>query len=89
MLESQAVVGNSDMLQAMQRDALRLAGKALDDFEAVDSTKIARFIKKDSSPPRLLHLLRHRQPGDPAVQGPSSAGRRCGAGGEVCACLSS
>ncbi|RCV13506.1 hypothetical protein SEVIR_2G363200v4 [Setaria viridis] len=47
MLESQAVIGDTDMLQAMQQDALRLAGKALDDFEAVDSTEIARFIKKE------------------------------------------
>ncbi|RLM84456.1 hypothetical protein C2845_PM04G26470 [Panicum miliaceum] len=47
MLESQAVIGDTDMLQAMQQEALRLAGKALDDFEAVDSTEIARFIKKE------------------------------------------
>ncbi|CAN6205743.1 unnamed protein product [Urochloa humidicola] len=47
MLESRAVIGDTDMLQAMQRDALRLAGKALDDFEAVDSTEIARYIKKE------------------------------------------
>lgn len=46
MLESRAVIGDTDMLQAMQKDALRLAGKALDDFEAFDSTEIARFIKK-------------------------------------------
>ncbi|WVZ66339.1 hypothetical protein U9M48_015576 [Paspalum notatum var. saurae] len=47
MLESQAVIGDTDMLRAMQQDALRLAGKALDHFEAVDSTEIARFIKKE------------------------------------------
>jgi len=46
MLESQAVIGDTDMRQAMQQYALRLAGKALDDFEAADSTEIARFIKK-------------------------------------------
>ncbi|KAL6656765.1 hypothetical protein ACP70R_004545 [Stipagrostis hirtigluma subsp. patula] len=46
MLERQAVIGDSDTLQAMQRDALRLAGKALDGFEAGDSTDIARLIKK-------------------------------------------
>ncbi|KAG2637673.1 hypothetical protein PVAP13_2NG532403 [Panicum virgatum] len=46
MLESRAVIGDTDMLQAMQQEALRLAGKALDNFEAVDSTEIARFIKK-------------------------------------------
>ncbi|KAL6856113.1 hypothetical protein ACP4OV_018915 [Aristida adscensionis] len=47
MLESQAVIGDTDMLQAMQQAALRLAGRALDDFEAGDSTHIARFIKKE------------------------------------------
>jgi len=46
MLESRAVIGDTDMLQAMQQEALRLAGKALDYFEAVASTEIARFIKK-------------------------------------------
>jgi dynein light chain LC8-type len=46
MLENQAVIGDTDMLQAMQQYALRLAGKALDNFEAIDSTEIARFIKK-------------------------------------------
>jgi dynein light chain LC8-type len=47
MLESRAVIGDTDMLQAMQQHALRLAGKALDEFEAVvDATAIAGFIKK-------------------------------------------
>ncbi|GKV19124.1 hypothetical protein SLEP1_g29418 [Rubroshorea leprosula] len=38
--------GKTDMLQAMQKDALHLASKALDNFEACESTDIARFIKK-------------------------------------------
>ena len=46
MLESQAVIGDTDMRKAMQQDALRQARKALDDFEGADSTEIARFIKK-------------------------------------------
>jgi hypothetical protein len=54
MLESQAVIGDTDMRQAMQQDALRLAGKALDDFEAADSTEIARFIKKVWRPSVLV-----------------------------------
>ncbi|GLT83048.1 hypothetical protein SLE2022_013610 [Rubroshorea leprosula] len=47
MLEGKAVVGETDMLQTMQKDALHLASKALDIFEANESTDIARFIKKD------------------------------------------
>ncbi|KAJ3670282.1 hypothetical protein LUZ60_010606 [Juncus effusus] len=47
MLETKAVIGETDMLQAMQVNALRLAGKALDEFEATDATEIARFIKKE------------------------------------------
>ncbi|GLU23105.1 hypothetical protein SLE2022_391360 [Rubroshorea leprosula] len=39
--------GKTDMLQAMQKDALHLASKALDNFEACESTDIARFIKKE------------------------------------------
>lgn len=46
MLESQAIIGETDMLQTMQQDALRLAGKALDEFDVTDSTEIACFIKK-------------------------------------------
>lgn len=49
MLESKAIIGDSDMLQTMQQDALRLAGKALDEFDITDSTEIAHFIKKVSS----------------------------------------
>ncbi|KAK3127384.1 hypothetical protein QOZ80_7AG0572510 [Eleusine coracana subsp. coracana] len=47
MMESRAVIGDTDMLQAMQKEALRLAGQALDNYEAIDSTEIARFIKKE------------------------------------------
>ena len=46
MLEGKAVVGDTDMLQAMQQDALHLAAKALDVFDATETTNIARFIKK-------------------------------------------
>jgi dynein light chain LC8-type len=46
-MESRAVIGGTDMLQTMQQHALRLAGKALEKFEAVvDATAIAGFIKK-------------------------------------------
>ncbi|KAG6778673.1 hypothetical protein POTOM_015013 [Populus tomentosa] len=47
MLEGKAVVGETDMLQTMQQDALHLAAKALDIFDVAESTDIARFIKKD------------------------------------------
>ncbi|KAK8618360.1 hypothetical protein V6N13_132354 [Hibiscus sabdariffa] len=47
MLEGKAIVGETDMLQTMQKDALHLAAKALDIFEATESTDIAQFIKKD------------------------------------------
>ncbi|KAK1279704.1 hypothetical protein QJS04_geneDACA003176 [Acorus gramineus] len=47
MLEGKAVIGETDMLQTMQRDAFRLAGKGLDAFDVTDSTEIARFIKKE------------------------------------------
>ncbi|EYU19164.1 hypothetical protein ABFS82_13G177200 [Erythranthe guttata] len=47
MLEGKAVVGETDMLEAMQQDALDLAAKALDFFDVTDSTQIARFIKKE------------------------------------------
>lgn len=46
MLEGKAIVGETDMMQAMQQDALHLAAKALDFFDVTDSTEIARFIKK-------------------------------------------
>lgn len=46
MLESKAVVGDSNMPQGTRQDALRLAGKALDEFDVTDSTEIARFIKQ-------------------------------------------
>ncbi|XP_068644995.1 dynein light chain 1, cytoplasmic [Aristolochia californica] len=47
MLEGKAVVGETDMLQAMQDHALRLAAEALDAFDVTDATEIARFIKKE------------------------------------------
>ncbi|XP_058071438.1 uncharacterized protein LOC131220674 [Magnolia sinica] len=47
MLEGKAVIGETDMLQTMQQDALRIAGKALDAFDVTDSTEIARYIKKE------------------------------------------
>ncbi|KAL5548026.1 hypothetical protein UlMin_003257 [Ulmus minor] len=47
MLEGKAVVGETDMLQTMQQDALDLAAKALDFFDVTEATEIARFIKKE------------------------------------------
>ncbi|KAI4388322.1 hypothetical protein MLD38_000660 [Melastoma candidum] len=47
MLEGKAVVGETDMRQAMQQYALDLASKALDCFDVTESTDIARFIKKE------------------------------------------
>ncbi|XP_074559264.1 uncharacterized protein LOC141815251 [Curcuma longa] len=47
MLESRAIIGETDMIKAMQQDALCLAGKALDLFDAAETTEIARFIKKE------------------------------------------
>jgi hypothetical protein len=46
MLEGKAVIGETDMLQTMQQDALDLAAKALDFFDVTEATQIARFIKK-------------------------------------------
>jgi dynein light chain LC8-type len=46
MLEGKAVIGETDMLQIMQQDALDLAAKALDFFDVTEATEIARFIKK-------------------------------------------
>ena len=46
MLEGKAIVGETDMLEAMQQDALNLAAKALDSFDVTEATDIARFIKK-------------------------------------------
>lgn len=45
MLEGKAVIGETDMLQTMQQDALDLAAKALDFFDVTEPTEIARFIK--------------------------------------------
>lgn len=46
MMENKAVIGETDMLQVMQQDALRFAGKALDQYDVTDSTEIAHLIKK-------------------------------------------
>ncbi|KAK8358582.1 hypothetical protein V6Z11_A04G031400 [Gossypium hirsutum] len=46
MLEGKAVIGDTDMLQTMQQDALHLAAKALDFFDVTEATDIARFVKK-------------------------------------------
>ncbi|XP_027344026.1 dynein light chain LC6, flagellar outer arm [Abrus precatorius] len=47
MLEGKAVIGETDMLQNMQQDALNLASKALDFFDVTEAIDIARFIKKE------------------------------------------
>ncbi|XVF18992.1 hypothetical protein REPUB_Repub11eG0072400 [Reevesia pubescens] len=47
MLEGKAIIGETDMLQAMQQDALNLAAKALDFFDVTEATEIAHFIKKE------------------------------------------
>ncbi|XP_076947876.1 uncharacterized protein LOC143619948 [Bidens hawaiensis] len=46
MLEGKAVVGETDMLQTMQDDALQLAAKTLDFFDVTEATDIARVIKQ-------------------------------------------
>ncbi|GLU23455.1 hypothetical protein SLE2022_394560 [Rubroshorea leprosula] len=47
MLEGKAVIGETDMLQTMQQDALDLAAKALDFFDITEATDVACFIKKE------------------------------------------
>ncbi|KAL8205529.1 hypothetical protein R6Q57_009080 [Mikania cordata] len=47
MLEGKAVIGETDMLQTMQDDALQLAAKALDFFDVTEATEIARVIKQE------------------------------------------
>ncbi|KAG8386258.1 hypothetical protein BUALT_Bualt03G0130200 [Buddleja alternifolia] len=47
MLEGKAVIGETDMLQDMQQEALHLAAKALDFFDVTEATEIARFVKKE------------------------------------------
>lgn len=46
MLEGKAVIGETDMLQNRQQDALRLASKVLDSFDVTDCIEIACYIKK-------------------------------------------
>jgi dynein light chain LC8-type len=55
MLEGKAVIGETDMLPTMQQDALDLAAKALDFFDATDATDIARFIKQVSYKMHMEH----------------------------------
>ncbi|KAF5461028.1 hypothetical protein F2P56_020857 [Juglans regia] len=57
MLEGKAVVGETDMLQTMQQDALDLAAKALDFFDVTEATEIARFIKQ--VPQKLCNWLKN------------------------------
>ncbi|XP_074581142.1 uncharacterized protein LOC141837672 [Curcuma longa] len=47
MMESKAVIGETDMPQSMQKAALDAVGKALDLFDVTQSTEIAYFIKKE------------------------------------------
>ncbi|KAK6934334.1 Dynein light chain, type 1/2 [Dillenia turbinata] len=47
MLEGKAVIGETDMLQTTQQEALNLAAKALDYYDVTEATEIARFIKKE------------------------------------------
>ncbi|XP_010268852.1 PREDICTED: dynein light chain 1, cytoplasmic-like [Nelumbo nucifera] len=47
MLEGKAVISDTDMLQTMQQDAIRLAAKALDIFDVIDTTEIACCVKKE------------------------------------------
>ncbi|GFZ04874.1 dynein light chain type 1 family protein [Actinidia rufa] len=47
MLEGKAIIGETDMLQNMQQDALDVAAKALDFYDVTEPTEIARFIKKE------------------------------------------
>ncbi|KAL8141329.1 hypothetical protein V2J09_007350 [Rumex salicifolius] len=47
MLEGKPVIGETDMLQTMQQDALDFAAKALDFYDVTQATDIARFIKQE------------------------------------------
>lgn len=46
MLKEKAVIGETDMLDTTQQDALNLAAKALEIFDVAEARDIARFIKK-------------------------------------------
>lgn len=46
MLEGKAVIGETDMLQTMQDEALQLAAKTLDFFDVTEATDIARVMKQ-------------------------------------------
>lgn len=47
MLQGKAVIGDTDMLDTTQQDALNLAAKALEIFDVPEARDIARFIKKE------------------------------------------
>ncbi|XP_030550998.2 dynein light chain 2, cytoplasmic-like [Rhodamnia argentea] len=47
MLEGKAVIGETDMLEGMQRYALDVASKALDHYDVTEATDIARLIKQE------------------------------------------
>ncbi|WCJ32106.1 Dynein light chain 1 cytoplasmic [Euphorbia peplus] len=47
MLEGKAIIGEADMVETMQQDALDFAAKALDCFDVTEATQIARFIKQE------------------------------------------
>ncbi|GAB4852345.1 hypothetical protein Ancab_016538 [Ancistrocladus abbreviatus] len=47
MLEGKAIIDETDMLQTMQQDALKLAAKALDYYDVTEAIEIACFIKKE------------------------------------------
>lgn len=46
MLQGKAVIGETDMLDTTQQDALNLAAKALEIFDVSEARDIARYIKK-------------------------------------------
>ncbi|OAY75014.1 hypothetical protein ACMD2_00592, partial [Ananas comosus] len=43
------------MLQMMQQDAVRLAGKALIHYDVTESTEITRYVKKDTWARMVMH----------------------------------
>ncbi|KAK3188125.1 hypothetical protein Dsin_027686 [Dipteronia sinensis] len=57
MLEGKAVVGEAEMLQKMQQDALHLSAKAPDLFDVTESIDMACFIKKMTSQTDLYWYL--------------------------------
>ena len=59
MLEGKAIIGETDMLQNMQQDALDVAAKALDFYDVTEPTDIACFIKKvlNSNPQKAIPIV--------------------------------